>query len=62
MKRTTLAQRASVTDTISYASYRFPPDAISYAVFSLSPRMVEGLVELTAVDYLFGSSVVILIR
>jgi putative transposase len=48
MKRTTLVQRASATDTISYAGYRFPPDAISYVVwlyyrFPLSLRMVEEL-------------------
>ena len=33
IKRTTLPQRASVTDTISYAGHRFPPDVISYAVW-----------------------------
>jgi len=46
MKRTNLAQRASATDTISYAGYRFPPDVINYAVwlyrrFPLSLSMVE---------------------
>jgi putative transposase len=32
MKRTTLPGRASATDTISHAGYRFSPDVIGYAV------------------------------
>jgi putative transposase len=33
MKRTTLPQRGSANDTISYGGYRFPPDVISHAVW-----------------------------
>ena len=55
MKRTTLPQHAPATDTISYAGYRFPPDAISYAVwlyyrFPLSLRMVEELLAARGID------------
>ncbi|MDB5784895.1 MAG: transposase [Caballeronia mineralivorans] len=55
MKRTTLPQRTSATDTISYADYRFPPDVISYAVwryyrFPLSLRMVEELLAARGIE------------
>ncbi|MBC8752199.1 MULTISPECIES: IS6 family transposase [Paraburkholderia] len=55
MKRDTLPQRASATDTISYAGYRFPPDVISYAVwlyyrFPLSLRMVEELLAARGIE------------
>ncbi len=55
MKRTTLPLRTSVTDTISYAGYRFPPDVISYAVwlyyrFPLSLRMVEELLAARGIE------------
>jgi len=55
MKRTTLPQRTSATDTISYAGYRFPPDVISYAVwlyyrFPLSLRMVEELLAARGIE------------
>lgn len=58
MKRTTLPLRTSVTDTISYASYRFPPDVISYAVwlyyrFPLSLRMVEELLAARGIELTF---------
>jgi hypothetical protein len=47
MIRITLPQRARATDTVSYAVYRFPPDAISYSVwlyyrFPMSLRMVQA--------------------
>jgi putative transposase len=55
MKRNTLPRRASATDTISYAGYRFPPDVISYAVwlyyrFPLSLRMVEELLAARGIE------------
>jgi putative transposase len=55
MKRNTLPQRASATDTISYAGYRFPPDVMSYAVwlyyrFPLSLRMVEQLLAARGIE------------
>lgn len=48
MKRATLQHDASVTDALSYAGYRFPPEVIGYAMwlyyrFPLSLRMVEEL-------------------
>jgi len=55
MKRTTLPQRTSATDTISYSGYRFPPDVISYAVwlyyrFPLSLRMAEELLAARGIE------------
>jgi putative transposase len=55
MKRPTLPQRAPATDSISYGGYRFPPDAISYAVwlyyrFPLSLRMVEELLAARGIE------------
>ncbi|MFL9936039.1 IS6 family transposase [Paraburkholderia sp. RL18-103-BIB-C] len=59
MKRNTLPQRASATDTISYAGYRFPPDVMSYAVwlyyrFPLSLRMVEELLAARGIELTYA--------
>jgi hypothetical protein len=50
-----LAAATPTTDTISYAGYRFPPDAISYVVwlyyrFPLSLRMVEELLAARGIE------------
>jgi putative transposase len=55
MKRTAQPHRTPASSAISYAGYRFPPDAISYAVwlyyrFPLSLRMVEELPAARGID------------
>ncbi|MFM0258439.1 IS6 family transposase [Paraburkholderia sediminicola] len=55
MKRTAQSHRPPASPAISYASYRFPPDVISYAVwlyyrFPLSLRMVEELLAARGID------------
>lgn len=47
--------KAPVSDPISYAGYRFPPEVISYAVwlyfrFPLSLRMVEEMLAARSID------------
>jgi putative transposase len=60
MKRTTLSQRTSTTDTISYVGYRFPPDVIRYAAwlyyrFPLSLRTVEELLAARGIDLTYDT-------
>jgi len=55
MKRTTLQQSESANDAVCYSGYRFPPNAIGYAVwlyyrFPLSLRMVEELLAARGIE------------